>query len=111
MEKRFIQKYVKILEVRVSRFERRYGDLYFDLLASSVNNNSDEGDRIVFVIYCILNCNFCLQLTSTEEVYSVQQAALVKVFDGYKAMEIMKSYTNADGRRSFHVVTRYTYNL
>ena len=55
---------------------------------------------------------FCLHLTgnsSTEEVYFIQQAALVKVFDRYNVMEILKSYTEADGRHSFHAVTRYTY--
>ena len=82
----------------------------FDTLATSVNINSEEGDHIVFEICRILNCNFC-QLTdncSTEKVYSVQQATLAKVFDWYEAMEILKSCTEADGRDSFHVVTRYT---
>ena len=68
---------------------------------------------IVLYLTCrILNCNFWLQLTDNssteEEVYSVQQAALVKVFDRH-TMEILKSYTEADGRHSFHAVTRYTY--
>ena len=83
----------------------------FDTLATSVNINSDEGDRIVFDICHIPNCNFC-QLTdnsSTEKVYSVQQATLVKVFNWYKAMEVLKSCTKDDGRHSVHVLTRYTY--
>ena len=83
----------------------------FDTLAISVNMNSDEGDHIVFDICRILNCNFC-QLTdnsSTEKAYSVQQATLATVFHWYKAMEILKSCTEADGRDSFHVVSRYTY--
>ena len=103
---------MKILEATVSRFERRYGDPYFDILATSINMNSDEGDRIVFDICRILNCNFWLQLTdissTEEEVYYVQQAALVKVFDRYKAMEMLKSYTEADGRHKIQAVTRYT---
>ena len=83
----------------------------FDTFATSVNINSDDDDHIVFDICRILNCNFC-QLTdnsSTEKVYSVQQATLVKVFNWYKAMELLKSFTEADGRHSVHVVTRYTY--
>ena len=83
----------------------------FDSLATSVNINSDEGGHIVFDICRILNCNFC-HLTgnsSTEKVYSVQKTTLAKAVDWYKAMEILKSCTEADGRDSFHVVTRYTY--
>ena len=75
-------------------------------LSTSVNINSDVGDHIVFDICRILNCNFC-QLTdnsSTEKVYSVQQATLVKVFNWYKAMEILKSCTEADRRHSVYLV-------
>ena len=79
---------------------------------TSANVNSDEVDRVVFDICRILNCNVWPQLidnSSTEIAYSVQQAALVKVFDWYKAIEILKSSTEADGRHSFFAVTRDTY--
>ena len=81
--------FVKILEAIISCFEQRYGNRYFDLLLTSVNVNSEEGDRIVFDICRILNCNVWPQLidnSSTEIVYFVQRAALVKVFDQYKAI-------------------------
>ena len=60
----------------------------------------------------ILNCNVWLQLThssSPEEVYSVEQAVLVKVFDQYKAMEVLKSYTEDGAHHSFLPVTCYAH--
>lgn len=58
----------------------------------------------------ILNCNVWLQLThssSPEEVYSVEQAVLVKASDQYKTMEVLKSYTEDGVNHSFLTVTCY----
>ena len=57
-EKRFVEDHiVQIAERVVSYFEKRYGNLHSDLEETSINIPSDDGDRIIFDVCPILNCN------------------------------------------------------
>ena len=44
----------------ISCFEKRYGNLNSHETEVAVNINSDQGDRILFDLYCILNLIFTL---------------------------------------------------
>ena len=75
---------VQIVERVVSCFEKRYGNLYSNLGETSINISSDDGDRIIFEVCRILNCNVWPNVTDgsdTATQYSLQLAALITVFN------------------------------
>ena len=84
-EKRFIEDHiVQIVERVVSCFEKRYGNLYSNLEETSINIPSDDGDRIIFDVCHILNCNVWPNVTvdsDTATQYSLQLASLITVFN------------------------------
>ena len=84
-EKRFIEDHiVQIVERVVSCFEKRYGNLYSNLEETSINIPSDDGDRIIFDVCHILNCNVWPNVTDDSDTatqYSLQLAALITVFN------------------------------
>ena len=78
-------------------------------VTSDVNINSDEGDRILFDVSRILNCNvWCtMDVSPKEEVYSAQITSLSKLFDHYKDMQVLKSLTKDEVTDSFFAIVRY----
>ena len=84
-EKRFIEDHiVQIVERVVSCFEKHYGNLYSNLEETSINIPSDDGDRIIFDVCHILNCNVWPNVTDDSDTatqYSLQLAALITVFN------------------------------
>ena len=56
-------------------FEQRYGNLFGK--NANVNINSDEGDRILFDVACLLNCNVCQNSGETEEENCDRQLKLL----------------------------------
>ena len=80
----------------MSCFEKRYGNLYSNLEETSINIPSDDGDRIIFDVCRILNCNVWPNVTDDSDTatqYSLQLAALITVFNRYKDIAVMKCYT------------------
>ena len=79
-EKRFIEDHIaQIVERVVSCFEKRYGNLYSNLEETSINIPSDDGDRIIFDVCCILNCNVWPNVTDDSDTatqYSLQYCLL-----------------------------------
>ena len=112
-EKRFIEDHiVQIVERVVSCFEKRYGNLYSNLEETSINIPSDDGDRIIFDVCHILNCNVWPNVTDDSDTatqYSLQLAALITVFNRYKDIDVMKCYTEDDVLSSFLAVLRYAH--
>ena len=51
----------------VSRFEKRYGNLYSNLKETSINMPSDDGDRIIFYVCRILNCHVWSNVTDDSD--------------------------------------------
>ena len=66
---------------------------------------------ILFFICCILNCNVWPNVrddSDTATQYSLLLAALITVFNRYKDIDVMKSYTE-DVLSSFLAVLRYAH--
>ena len=96
----------------LSCFEKRYGNLYSNLEETSINIPSDDGDRIIFDVCHILNCNVWPNVTDDSDTatqYSLQLAALITVFNRYKDIDVMKCYTEDDVLSSFLAVLRYAH--
>ena len=112
-EKRFIKDHiVQIVERVVSCSEKRCGNLYSNLEETSINIPSDDGDRIIFDVCRILNCNVWPNVTDDSDTatqYSLQLAALITVFTRYKDIDVMKCYTEDDVLSSCLVVLRYAH--
>ena len=110
-EKRSIEDHVvQIVERVVSCFEKRYGNLYSNLEETSIIIPSDDGNRIIFDVCRILNCNVWPNVTNdsdTSTQYSLQLAALITVFNRYKDIDVMKCYTEDDVLSSFLAVLRH----
>ena len=110
-EKRFIEDHIThIVERAVSCFEKRYGNLYSNPEETSINIPSDDGDRIIFDVCRILNCNVWSNVTDDSDTatqYSLQLAALITVFYPYKDINVMKCYAVDDVLSSFLCVLRY----
>ena len=93
-------------------FEKCYGNLHSNLEETSINIPSDDGDRIIFDVCHILNCNVWPNVTDDSDTatqYSLQLAALMTVFNRYKDIDVMKCYTEDDFRSSFLAVLRYAH--
>ena len=76
-----------------------------------ISFHADEGDRVIFDICCVLNCNVWPDVTpdsNLHEKFSVQLTALQKMFDRYKNMEVFNTFTSDDVTESFCAVTRYS---
>ena len=102
---------VQITERAVSCFEKPYGNLYSNLEETSINIPSDDGDRTIFDVYRILSCNVWLNVRDNSDTaiqYSLEQAALITVFNQYKDIDVMKCYTEGDVFSTFLAVLRYT---
>ena len=112
-EKRFIEDYiVQIVERVVSCFEKRYDNLYSNLEETFIKIPSDDGDRIIFDVCRILNCNVWSYVTDDSDTatqYSLQLAALITVFSRYKDIDVMKCYTEDDVLSSFLAVLHYAH--
>ena len=70
-------------------FERRYGNLFGG--EYEVKENSDEGDRILYYVTCLLNCNvWCKPDDGNNEelLYAKQLQSLSKVYFRFARMGI-----------------------
>ena len=57
-EKKYIKDHIiEITHAIILCYERRYGNLYSATSSAEVNINADEGDRILFDVCRVLNCN------------------------------------------------------
>ena len=83
-EKRYLEDHgAYIIEKIIGCFEERYGNLFGGEETFEVNVNSDEGDRVLFDVTCLLNCNvWCKPGEDVEEedVYKNQLTSLLKLF-------------------------------
>ena len=96
----------------MSCFEKRYSNLYSNLEETSISIPSDDGDRIIFDLCGMLNCNVWLNSTDdtdTATQYSLQLAALITVSNRYRDIDVMKCYTEDDVLRGFHAVLHYAH--
>ena len=113
-EKRFIEDHiVQIIERVVSCFEKNYGNLYSNLKETCINIPSDDGDRIIFYLCHILNCNVLPNVTDDSDAatqYSFQLAALITVFNQYKDIDVMKCYTEDDVLSRFLAALCYAHH-
>ena len=110
-EKRFLENHsIEIVEAIIACFERRYGHLYCDTNDNDVNVNSDEGDRVLFDVCRILNCNVWPEITAgsdLEETFSVQLTSFGKLFNRYNDMEVFMGLTSDNVISSFLDIVRY----
>ena len=96
----------------VSCFEKRYGNLYSNLEGTSINIPSDDGDRMIFDVCRILNCNVWSNVTDDSDTatqYSLQLPALIAAFNRYKDIDVMKCCTEDDVLGGFLAVLRYAH--
>lgn len=109
-EKRYLEDHAAhIIEKIIGCFEERYGNLFGGEETYEVNVNSDEGDRILFDVTCLLNCNvWCKPGEGTEEdLYEKQLASLSKLFARFRDMEILAPFTEDQVVDSFLAIVRY----
>ena len=110
-EKRYLEDHgAHIIEQIIGCFEQRYGNLFGGDEVYKVNVNSDEGDRILFGITCVLNCNvWCkpVEGTSEEDSHTNQLASLKKLFNRYREMGVFAAFNEEQVIESFLSVVRY----
>ena len=88
--------------------------LYSNLKETSINIPSDDSDHIIFNVCCILNCNVWPNVaddSDTATQYSIQLAVLIRVFNRYKDIDVMKCYTEDDVLGSFLAVLCYAHQF
>ena len=111
VQKRYLEDHaVHIIEKIIGCFEQRYGNLFGEEESHNVNVNSDEGDRILFDVTCLLNCNvWCKPGEDADEddLYEKQLASLKNIFHRYRGMEILASFTEDQVVDSFLAIVRY----
>ena len=86
--------------------------MYRSLKELCLDIPSDDGDRIIFDVCRILNCNVRPNVTDDSDTatqYSLQLASLITVFNRYKDIDVIKCYTGDDVLSSFLAVLRYAH--
>ena len=84
--------------------------MYSATSSAEININADEGDRILFDVCRVLNCNVWPVLADgvePQEMFSLQLKSLKSIFCRYNQMEIFKSYSEEDIVDSFLDIIRY----
>ena len=100
---------LEMVQPTISCFEKQCGNLYSGEAKVEVNANSDHGDRILFDVCCILNCNIWPKPTSNAETYIVLLNAFKNVLDCYSDMEVFKVFTIDDITEGFLAITSYAH--
>ena len=77
-----------------------------------MNVNSDEGDRILLDVACLLNCNVWRSPNSEEHACEEDScerrlSLLMKMFNRYHEMEILAPITEDEITESFLAIVRY----
>ena len=110
-EKTFIENHVvDMVERIISCFERRYCGVYSDNTKGVVNVEADAGDRILFDICRVLNCNVWPEIkedSNLEADFSVQIRSIKNIFERYSAMSIFENFTVNDIVDGFIDITNY----
>ena len=105
-EKHYLEDHaMHIVNRVVAYFEERYENLF-----NSVNVNSDTGNRVLFDVCRVLNCNVWQAGDSDfeeEDAYSIQINSLSTIFDRYKDMYILKPFTEHEVKNNFLAIVRY----
>ena len=99
-----------MVERIISCFERRYCGVYSDNTKGVVNVEADSGDRILFDICRVLNCNVWPEIkedSNLEEDFSVQIRSIKNIFERYSAMSIFENFTVNDIGDGFIDITNY----
>ena len=108
VKKKHIQNHVlEMVQAIISCFEKRYGNLNSHETEAAVNINSDQGDRNLFDVYCILNCNLYPKPTSNVEAYIVQLNGFKNVKTAAAAWKVFMVFTVEDVTEGFSAITRY----
>ena len=96
-EKTFIENHVvDMVERIISCFERRYCGVYSDNTKGVVNVEADAGDRILFDICRVLNCNVWPEIKEDSNLE-----------ERYSAMSIFENFTVNDIVDGFIDITNY----
>ena len=68
-----------------------------------MNVSSDEGDRVLFDVACLLNCNVWRSPNSEEskDTYEQQLSLLMKMFNRHREMKILAPITEDEITESF----------
>ena len=110
-EKRFLEDHaVQIIEKIVDCFKQRYGNLFDDDETYSVNVNSDEGDRVLFDVARLLNCNAWVTNSddsTEEEAFEIQLASLSTMYWRYATMPVFAAITEDEMVSSFLSIVRH----
>ena len=94
------------MKKRIDCFEQRYGNLFGK--NAKVNINSGEGDRVLFGVACLLNCNVWKNSGQTEEEDCDRQLKLLRnMISPYGVMEILASITEYEIVESYLTIVRY----
>ena len=110
VKKKHIQNHVlEMVQAIISCFEKRYGNLNSHETEAAVNINSDQGDRNLFDVYCILNCNLYPKPTSNVEAYIVQLNGFKNVKTAAVAWKVFMVFTVEDVTEGFSAITSYAY--
>ena len=110
VKKKHIQNHVlEMVQAIISCFEKRYGNLNSHETEAAVNINSDQGDRNLFDVYCILNCNLYPKPTSNVEAYIVQLNGFKNVKTAAAAWKVFMVFTVEDVTEGFSAITSYAY--
>ena len=80
----------------ISCLEKRYGNLNSHETEVAVNINSDQGDRILFDLYCILNFNLYPKPTSNVEAYIIQLYGFKNVKTAAVAWKVFRLFAVED---------------
>ena len=90
-EKRFLEDHaIQIIGKIIDCFKQQYGNLFDDEETCNVNVNSDEGDRVLFDVARLLNCNAWVKNNddSMKEAFEIQLASLSTMYQRYAKMPI-----------------------
>ena len=102
-EKRYLEDHaVHIVDRIIACFEERYDNLFNTDNLPSVNVNSDTGDRVLFDVCRVLNCNVWQAGDSDFEedgAYSIQINSQSAIFNRYT--DILKPFTEDEVKNSF----------
>ena len=93
----------------ISCSEKRYGNLNSHETEVAVNINSDQGDRILFDLYCILNCNLYPKPTSNVEAYIIQLYGFKNVKTAAVAWKVFMLFAVEDVTEGFSAITSHAY--
>ena len=110
-EKRYLENHAAyIVQTIINCFERLYCNLFGGEEKYEVNVNSDEGDKILYDVICLLNCNvYCKPEDRNDEelLYAKELQSLLKLYSPFARMEVFASCTEDRVIDSFLAINRY----